>query len=51
LEIKETGENLVMNFVMCSSANGIQFVKTSRVREQELEASVRGQEKHLRVPW
>ena len=47
-EVKDTGENLVMSFVtLCSSPNGIQFIKPWTVREPGHEACVRGQGRHI----
>jgi hypothetical protein len=47
-EVQDTGENLVMSFVtLCSSLNGIQFIKPWRMREPGNEAYVGGQGRHI----
>jgi hypothetical protein len=46
-EVKDTGENLVMSFVtLCSSPNGIQFIKPRRVSEPRHETCAGTAERH-----
>lgn len=47
-KVKDMGENLVMSFAtLCSSPNGIQFIKPRRVRGPGHEACVWGKGRHI----